>query len=449
MHALPRGADGLRMPRWPQLLCAIASLIIAFKALIVHFEIPLGLVDDALVVFVLGGTLTRAFVTGHLPRFDLILIAAVAYLVLISLVGLQPERWRQLGQVLIHVKFFCLYVFIRNLSTGKFRRVWIDRIFVAIIAISILGFSINLVMQDAFLAMFNVKFAEASRGGLARIVGFQLKPNDIAFLFALFYAYIVANRIGRWGLHKIALISLTVATLIFLNGSRTALAIFPLIAYLICKERKMTKIPMILFGIAVLIILASSSALDYALTETAKNIGEFSRISQSQYIRAIMIYFGAVLMCQNFPIGTGAATFGSVLSDNSPVYAQLHLLHLPFFQKMEGIYDSNLATIMGEFGFLGLLIFYGFLFVIYQDLKKLGNKSPLQNRYWKIIIVFAAFISITNPFFQYSYNGLIFSLAMLCGLGLKNKHDESECDFKIEASNRNQRWPELQNNRWF
>ncbi|SAK86299.1 hypothetical protein AWB76_06035 [Caballeronia temeraria] len=402
-----------RLPGFLQVFFAATAFIILFKELITRLEIPLGLVDDLVVAMVLGWTVLRATVKRRVSRFDFILIGTAVYLVLISLRGLQPNVWRQIGQVVIHMKFFCLYIFARNLSAGAFRRLWAERIFFALFIFSVIGFVANLILQDTFLAMFNVKFVETSRGGLARIVGFQLKPNDIAFLFSLFYAYIVSKNINRWSFLKSILVSLIFLLLIFLNGSRTALAIFPLVAFLICAERRSARLPIIFFCLAAALPLFASNALDYAITETTKNIGELSRIDQSQYIRAIMVYFGAMLMYQYFPIGAGAATFGSVLSDNSPVYAQLHLLYLPFFEKMEGVYDSNLATVMGEFGFVGVLLFYGILVTIYRDLKRNGDGSAFQNRYWKIVLIFAAFLSITNPFFQYSYNGLIFAIALV------------------------------------
>ena len=57
-------------------------------------------------------------------------------------------------------------------------------------------------------------------------------------------------------------------------------------------------------------------------------------------------------------LGTGAATYGTVMSDNSAVYAEIGLQNSRYFVEKDGIYDSNFASLLGEFGFIGLFMFF-------------------------------------------------------------------------------------------
>ncbi len=132
-----------------------------------------------------------------------------------------------------------------------------------------------------------------------------------------------------------------------------------------------------------------------------------------------MVYLGISLASQYFPISVGAGNFGSVMSDNSPVYKILGVSNNDFFINLEGVYDSNLASILGEYGFLGLFFYLfltykilGFLFVNYFSIRIISFSA--------IFIVF-----LTQPFFSYqvnSINFLIFVFSLREYLDSKNEN---------------------------
>ena len=89
-------------------------------------------------------------------------------------------------------------------------------------------------------------------------------------------------------------------------------------------------IPVFIFSLlALLSVLGDSDMLD----NTMRNIAALEDIDESGYIRGIMIVHGFQLFYDNFPVGTGAATFGSVLSAGSHVYDTLGLADMSFFPE--------------------------------------------------------------------------------------------------------------------
>ena len=203
--------------------------------------------------------------------------------------------------------------------------------------------------------------------------------------------------------------------LILITGSRAALAAIPitlLVYFVYTRQWKVlgAMLLMTLFGLVVF-----SGFVQDMLQRTIKNVSELSDIENSLYIRGIMVYYGFVLLLRYFPIGTGAATFGSVESGGSPVYEDLGLSDMRFFEQMEGIYDSNLATISGEFGAMGLLLFGIALAYVYYRSKARAAGNSRKMLYFRVVLIFMLLVAVVNPLFMYSYNALLFALAFKVG----------------------------------
>ena len=78
----------------------------------------------------------------------------------------------------------------------------------------------------------------------------------------------------------------------------------------------------------------------------------------THYIRGLMLYMSFLLIIQYFPIGSGAGTFGSIFAHDSQVYKDFGVDHRYYFVEEWGIYDSNVASILGEYGFIGIILFF-------------------------------------------------------------------------------------------
>ena len=126
----------------------------------------------------------------------------------------------------------------------------------------------------------------------------------------------------------------------------------------------------------------------------------------------MMIYFAFDLANDRFPIGTGASTFGTVKSDNSAIYTEIGMQDSRFFIEKEGIYDSNFASLLGEFGYIGALIYYIFFILICLKVSEFyGYRNTTEFKF--VFFVFFTIYSVTGPVFMNTYQIVIFIIILL------------------------------------
>lgn len=304
-------------------------------------------------------------------------------------------------QSFINFKFFLYFAF--------FYCVWLmgqrqSKVFViaffSCAALSALGYVFNIFFPEYFI--FSDAAWHLERG---RIGGFQFKPNDLA-IFICFLMIFVLFSFFR-GPAKYFTVFLLVG-LIYLTSSRTALLISLVVIFLFMVYARHYLSLLFLGGGGVCFLLAFNDVVmnSFFVSETISNFSQFAAIGDTRYIRAIMVYYGFLLGVMFFPLGSGAASFGSVMSEGSLIYQSLGLGEVEFFQKLEGIYDSNFASVVGEYGFLGLFLFFGFA---YKAVSKL-----LPNRHFLVFsLMFLLFaISLTQPLFSYQVNSINFLLLL-------------------------------------
>lgn len=270
--------------------------------------------------------------------------------------------------------------------------------------ISIAGYIANLISPSYFVFSDAAWHAERNR-----ISGLQFKPNDLGIFLGILTIFIFYSNINR----TTKILSFAgLSALIYFSASRTAL-IFPAtmaFGYLISKEGRMHLLGAAIVFLIGVYIYGEAILGSFILSETSKNLGEFSSIESSQYIRAIMLYLGARLLIDYFPIGSGAGNFGSVMSDGSPVYIDLGVSSSYFFVNHIGIYDSNFASIMGEYGIAGVFLFYAFVLKSLRNTLK-NKQDPIKPIFFLILVT-----SLTQPLLSYQVNSvnflvLIFALA--------------------------------------
>ena len=118
--------------------------------------------------------------------------------------------------------------------------------------------------------------------------------------------------------------------------------------------------------------------------------------------RALLLYYGIITATRFFPLGAGFATYGSNMAavHYSPLYYEygFHLrkaLAVYNLQTGEGTYlnDTYLGMVLGEFGFIGTLIFVIFFYRIW---KKINRSSSIEQKSKQIII--AIFVCLCGSF---------------------------------------------------
>lgn len=299
-------------------------------------------------------------------------------------------------QSFINFKLFLYYIIFYSLSkitAFKNNEAFQNTLKLSLL-VSILGYIINILHPSLFIYSDAAWHLERNR-----IAGFQFKPNDLALFLGLACLYAIYMKTSA--IRKTLNISI-LTILIFFSASRTAL-IFPASVMLITIFRRGNShyaFSLALLSTLIIALFSNELLSSFIFTETVKNLREFSSIDSSQYIRGIMIYLGTKLSLNYFPIGTGAGNFGTVMSTNSPVYIELGVANSYFFANSIGIYDSNIASILGEYGILGLVLIIALL------IKILKHTLPHSKEQRTTIITLILLMAFVQPIFSYQVNSI-------------------------------------------
>ncbi|WP_454735768.1 O-antigen ligase family protein [Cupriavidus necator] len=397
---------------WLRLVICLTLVLLSVQEAIVRALFPaFGYFDEGLILVLGAGTFAFALIRRR--RVALLVYGAFFLLLGLSLAFGESRLGDAAIQMFIHFKFFILFLALYFLFFRERDRWMLSRVLDCIFVVSLIGIILNLLLGDRFLDFFQVP--AQVRGGVVRALGFQLKPNDFAILTGLYALTMLSRESVRQ--HGIKFFSMAgfFLILVLLNGSRVGLFAVLLATVLFMPKR--FRIAAVIFAIPAVLfaVVYFYSYVFFLFDETFKNVSQFGAIEATEYIRGIMIYYGVLLAYQNFPIGTGAGSFGSVMSSDSPVYSRLGLMSMHFFQDMEGVYDSNFATICGEFGVIGLIVFISLWFLVKRASLK-GYSSVANGKVYLVAVtIFMLIVFLTNPLFMYQFNGMLFAMALIIG----------------------------------
>lgn len=317
-------------------------------------------------------------------------------------------------QILMHFKAFFLFLLLYNFREYiNFK--WIVHSF---LFLTIIGVVINMVMGESFIKMIDALVQY--RFGFLRPVGLQGSTGNLGITFAYLYLFYMFHS-SKESYSKILILTLVFASLFLLSSLRT-----PFIALLISFGFIFgASFKKLLFGGVLIALLVPIFMNDY-MTEmvmlTIDDLASLSDPTEAQYIRGIMLYFSFVLAAKYFPFGTGAASYGTFLSDNSPVYQEIGVSTLWFFQQKLGIYDSNFASILGEFGVTGLLLFSFFLYKIIRLVVKDGANPAFAITFGGLL----AFYSLVNPIFMSSFPALLMAVMLAAVVPTQKEKEQNK-----------------------
>lgn len=387
-------------------LCIFSNI---YEIINVKIELPnvIGYFDEIIIVILF----IPAFI--FLSNYNWLKVSFILFLLLLLLslswgfVKVGEFRFNEvLIQSFINFKFYFLFVIFLYLTHINIGNAFIKKILVILISISLFGALLNFIFSDYFQYSEYLYAIERQR-----IIGFQYKPNDFALLISFFTIYLIFSSEIKTKVKVIFL--LLIFLLILYSTSRVSMMIFIISLFLFMFHRHMFRTLIIgsLLSLFLIFLFYEDFVGSFFYQETILNFSELSSIDTSQYIRGIMIYLGYNISLDHFPFGYGAGTFGTVMSYNSPVYSFLGVSNLNFFQNMEGIYDSNTASILGEYGYIGVAVY---TYISYRMIKNL-SEGVLALLFLYSIIFF--YIATLYPFFSYNVNFINFLLSAFC---LKN-----------------------------
>lgn len=367
--------------------------------------------DEVLILIFLVVVFLRFIKDRSIQKNHAIIIISAIFLVGISLIHKNAPVVKIILQTFIHLKlfmFFCLFELF-----FKERQGLLYGILKIVLILTISGLILSFILQESFTSFFEL--VPVYRYGFVRSPGFQLEINHVAVTLSLYYLYYLFIVQGNDNIRNYIIITFFYIILVFFTGSRTVLIVIPISFVFIFKNKRNIYIKYFLAVGAVIATLSIYFTLkDSELYKiSTQNLADTLDVEDGGYIRGIMIYHGVNLALDNFPFGTGAASFGTVMSEGSPVYSKLGLDKMSFFIEMTGVFDSNLASILGEFGFTGLLLFFFLFYKLYRSIYYKINCSLLfekNKRYYQSLLILIFIYSISMGVMMNAYNSAIFAL---------------------------------------
>lgn len=371
-----------------------------------YLDVTAGYFDEIAMLLLFSLLLSK----GRLISSELWIIAwipvFVFFLFMSFIVGFYSfsefRFYENLIQGIINLKlfiFFSIFYFVSKMPGGNS---FIRKLYYVVLMMSCVGVFFNLIFPDVFQYSTYEYALERER-----IIGFQFKPNDLALCFAFFSMPLFFSNIVEKPLIRFVLIFFVFAVIVY-STSRTALSVFMLnFLFFMITKKKYNYMLGLAFALTLLVVYYWEAVINsFFITETISNFSEINSFESSQYIRAIMVKLGFDIMLDYFPIGYGSGTFGTVLSFDSPVYQILGVSNLYFFQSMEGVYDSNVASVLGEYGFIGVVVY------CYLSSKVAAFFASGSRAIYLLLLITFFVVSFSQPFFNYQVNSLNILLAL-------------------------------------
>jgi hypothetical protein len=363
--------------------------------------------DEIILACILVFSLIRAFSDIIVRRLMIIYCSAFLFFLAISIVSIADRGLISvIIQVFIHLKFILFVAFIWSSLTTKYAL----KVSYTCLAITIVFLLINLLSGNYFNELFDV--VTQKRGGGIRPLGIQGDTASLGTTLALMACLLITS-IKNLTIKVKTFFFMFFSIIVLFTTVRTALLFIPLIILWWLKDSiKSFSIALLLILVA-LVPLKSSDYMAELIDITNHNIeSTIENPVEAGYIRGIMIYFSFELANDRFPLGTGAATYGTVMSTESHIYAEIGLHNSHFFIDKEGIYDSNFASILGEFGYLGLLIYFIVFYLVLMTPSSTGiytNEAEFRFVFFFLICGY----SIATPIFMNTYPAFILALVLV------------------------------------
>jgi hypothetical protein len=296
-------------------------------------------------------------------------------------------------QSVITIKFFIFlitFVVLFKNHIGEIRK-----FFSLVLLFVALGVLLHILLGTTFNSIYGVP--TYARPNL-RYTGFFGHPNHLAYVGVIYTALVLDTFKNRnLNISPIGWLKISLGLgIIVLSDSRTALLVTAILFTAFYWDYIYKNVA-VFFSFIFIGML--SAFLVLLFTDLSQSIIENIQMSyslDSHYIRGLMLYMSILLFIQYFPIGSGAGTFGSNFAHDSQVYVDFGVHDRFYFVEEWGIYDSNFASIIGEYGLIGIVLFIFLFKSAYNHLNYTfsGSTSPpmLKAMFW----VFVCFC-ISNP----------------------------------------------------
>ncbi|MCQ8879474.1 hypothetical protein NQT69_15845 [Pseudoalteromonas shioyasakiensis] len=417
---------------YTRLLLLLIVLSLFLQTALSSAGLPVYL-DELLMVNALACLAVKSWTDKTAKAFFKIYILSFFLLIVLSINSIGVRSYFSiLFQIFIHLKFIVFFSFLFVFFQGERAK----SLVLFFLVVSLVFMFLNIFTGSLFNAFFDKPLQ--LRGGFARPIGIQGDTASLGTTLAIAASFYICHKENIQIKAKLLLMFLF-TVLILLSSVRTALIVLPLIFLWWFKDSFKTFLLATFFLVVAAFSFKSSNYVDELVEITVQNVEwTVENPVESAYIRGIMIFFSFEVANTHFPLGAGAAMYGTVMSDDSPIYTEIGLQDSRFFIEKDGIYDSNFASLLGEFGYLGLLIYLILFYKVITLPERLGV-AKLSSEFKFVFFLLILGYSIATPIFMNTYPAFWLSLiAVAAYLPVKKTIKEPVQHNKLIASEHNQ-----------
>lgn len=325
---------------------------------------------------------------------EIFILGILGVIYIIGIIGnkvscMQTNKFAIYTDMLNWIKFWGTYIFLQNIiSKEKVSKYY--EIFIIIIKITLI---ISLILEILNILNLNVLTNKYDRFGLHSFCFIDGHPSTASSIFAVFSCFLLYDYKNnkKWIVCSILLEILT------FRFKALAFVVALIIEVIIMRKRVSVSKIMLICGI--LIVVAWQPIKYYFLDSTAS--------------RAVALNTSIKIANEYNPIGLGFATFGTSPSGKfySNAYKKYGLWQRWGFTDDNYSYigDGGWASVIGQFGFLGTVLFIIMIVLLYFSAKgRCFNKSKI---YWLGILTYILIASTNEVFFCSAYS-IFFSMAL-------------------------------------
>lgn len=392
-------------------LLLIALLNIFFKSMNVPVLSDVGNSLEILILLLIVTIFVSSGINFNRKYFRIFFLY-FTYLV-ISLISSFDSDFRLVSmQLIINMKFFLLLLIFMNvkLSFSYFEKVnkWLS----VLLMLNVVA----ILMENIAPSLYRGIFSGAITDTL--IQGTQFKRYSGVFYhpgpMGIFCGIMLMISVIRFAVSKERAIFFSIILSmvgLFFSGQRMELLSAVLIILIlfmmnnvkIINEAFVKKYVNFLVTMPVLLFLLYLLSFDYKT--------EFSNFDNARGV----LYIGSIELAKsNFPLGEGLSKYGSSTSVNNPsaAYSDVGINNLWWFEGASYLTDTFWAMIIGESGFIGLLLYLLFLIklIIMQLSKSLSRTKKSYFSVFSVVLLFySLIISLNAPI----YTGAILPLYLI------------------------------------
>ena len=294
--------------------------------------------------------------------------------------GYQTTKY-VLSDLLVFIKFFLVYFLFEML---KIKDIWnYKNVFIRNIEFITIIFFVLTIVNYKFEIFPTVGYSYGLR---ANQLFFDHPSNLAAVCVALMASYIVLKRIN-----KVSYVFLTLIGFVMLSTLRMKAIVFVIVTFIIILyiqkfNKKLNTKVLLIIGVLCCIV----------------GYNKFYEvfIENDSFARSALMTTSFKIANDYFPIGTGFGTYGSYFSGEnySPVY-RMYGIDKVWGLSEEGTFfisDSFWPMILGQFGYLGLILYLICIILIYSKIQKNYTKVRSYIYIAKIISLIYLLISSTS-----------------------------------------------------